>query len=85
VTWDRAERVHVRGLVEFLREAPNPLRERRSPALPLPGSINPVTGKPFPGAGYAPRTINHQLTVLYGFYAFAVDMDLGPLVNPVPL
>ena len=84
VAWERAERVHVRALVEFLRQAPNPLRAGRSASAPALGSLNPLTGKAYPGARYAPRTINHQLTVLHGFYSFAVDSDLGPLVNPVP-
>lgn len=84
VPWERAERIHVRALVEFLRETPNPARTGRSQSAPALGSLNPVTGKAYPGARYAPRTINHQLTVLHGFYAFAVDFDLGPLVNPVP-
>jgi integrase len=83
--WERAERLHVRQFVEFLRAAPNPLRERRSPTLPALGSVNQLTGKAYPAAGYAPRTINHQLSVLHAFYAFAVDMGMGPLVNPVPV
>jgi hypothetical protein len=33
---------------------------------------------------YASRTINHQLSVLFGFYEFACTVDLGPMVNPVP-
>ena len=44
---------------------------------PAPGSLNFVTGKAYPGARYAPRTINHQLTVLHEFYSFAVDYDWG--------
>jgi integrase len=84
VRWERAERVHVRSLVEFLRTAPNPAHARRSPDRPKLGSVNAITGKPNPTLGYAPRTINHQLTVLHGFYAYALDMELGPLVNPVP-
>lgn len=82
--WERAERVHVRALVEFLRTAPDPAHARRSPGRPSLGSVNAITGKPNPTPGYAPRTINHQLTVLRGFYAYALDADLGPLVNPVP-
>jgi integrase/recombinase XerC len=61
------------------RCGPGGRRTRRAP-----GSQNPVTGKAYSGARYAPRTINHQLTALHGFYSFAVDWDLGPLVNPVP-
>ncbi len=30
----------------------------------LAGQVNPVTGKPSPGGGYAPRTVNHSETVL---------------------
>ena len=36
----------------------------------VPGQVNPVTGKPSPGAGYAPRTVNHCETVLRTFYDF---------------
>ncbi|MFC3960963.1 site-specific integrase [Nocardia jiangsuensis] len=44
VAWQRAERGHVRGLVEHLRTAPNPQRLRRSPeAAPL-DSVNPIRG-----------------------------------------
>ncbi|MEW2508431.1 site-specific integrase [Amycolatopsis sp. NPDC047767] len=85
VPWERAERAHVRSFVEFLRVAANPAHARRSPNRPALGSVNAITGKPNPAAGYAPRTINHQLTVLHGFYEFGLDADLGPLVNPVPM
>ncbi|TDP28412.1 site-specific recombinase XerD [Nocardia ignorata] len=84
VAWQRAERGHIRDLVEHLRTAPVPRRLRRSPSAAPLGSVNQITGKPYPTIGYAPRTINHQLTVLSEFYDFAIDADLGPLVNPVP-
>jgi site-specific recombinase XerD len=84
VAWERAERVDVRAFVEFLRETPNPQRLRRRPDAPVPGSVNPRTGKPVPGRHYAGRTINHQLTVLFGFYEHACGWDAGPLMNPVP-
>nr|WP_245669356.1 tyrosine-type recombinase/integrase [Nocardia speluncae] len=84
VAWQHAERAHVRDLVEHLRTAPNPRRLHRSPTAPPLGSVNAITGKSYPTIGYAPRTINHQLTVLSEFYVFAVDSDLGPLLNPVP-
>jgi site-specific recombinase XerD len=83
-SWKRATREHVRDFVEYLRQAPNPQNLRRSPDAPALGSVNKVTGKPYPKPGYAARTINHQLSVLSAFYTFAVDADLGPLVNPVP-
>ena len=51
----------------------------------LPGQVNPVTGKPSPGAGYAPRTVNHSETVLRTFYDFHREAGTGPMVNPFPL
>jgi integrase len=84
VLWERAERVDVRAFVEFLRETPNPQRLRRRPDAPALGSVNPHTGKPVLGRHYASRTINHQLTVLFGFYEHACGGNFGPLVNPVP-
>jgi integrase/recombinase XerC len=84
VAWERAEQVDVRAFVEYLREVPNPQRLRRRADAPLPGSVNPVTGKAELSARYAPRTINHQLSVLFGFYEHACAADLGPLLNPVP-
>ncbi|WP_406046968.1 tyrosine-type recombinase/integrase [Kribbella sp. NBC_00889] len=82
--WERAERTDVRELVEQLRETPVPQRLNRRPDGPPPGSVNPVTGKAVLGTKYAARTINHQLSVLFGFYEWACAADLGPLMNPVP-
>ncbi len=84
IVWERAERVDVRAFVEHLRETPNPQRLRRSPDRPAPGSVNPLTGKAELPVKYAARTINHQLSVLFGFYEHACEANLGPLVNPVP-
>jgi site-specific recombinase XerD len=84
INWERAERVDVRAFVEHLRETPNPQRLRRRPGRPAPGSVNALTGKAEPPAKYAARTINHQLSVLFGFYDHACAANLGPLVNPVP-
>jgi integrase len=84
IAWERAERVDVRAFVEHLREAPNARRLRRRPDAPPPGSVNAVSGKAELSRGYAARTINHQLSVLFGFYEHACAADLGPLVNPVP-
>lgn len=82
--WERAERGDVREFVEWLREAPVPQRLNRRPDRTSPGSVNPVTGKTVPGVKYAARTINHQLSVLFGFYEWACAADLGLLINPVP-
>lgn len=56
----------------------------RGSSRPAAGSVNAVTGKSYLAAGYAPRTINHALTVISSFYEFALESGLGPLVNPVP-
>ena len=79
--WRRTERVDVRALVEHMRAQPtaNALRRNLSPQ-----SINGVTYKNGPGVTFAPRTINHQLSVLSAFYEFAIEADMGPLMNPVP-
>jgi integrase len=37
-----------------------------------------------PAAGYAPRTINHALSVISGFYEFHAHHGAGPVLNPVP-
>jgi hypothetical protein len=84
VRWERADRGDVRAFVEHLRETPNPHRLRRRPDAPPAGSVNPRTGKLSPGGHYAARTINHQLSVLFGFYEHTCAAGLGPLVNPVP-
>lgn len=82
--WERAERLDVREFVEWLRETPNPQRLRRREDAPPLGSVNSVTGKATQNAKYASRTINHQLSVLSGFYEWACSLPDGPLVNPVP-
>lgn len=82
VAWERAERADVRALVEFMRAGPTATGLRRG--LERGTVVNAVTGKLASGNAFAPRTINHQLTVLAGFYDFALDADLGPLLNPVP-
>src|SRR5260370_8936640 len=51
----------------------------------LPGQGNQVTGKPSPGAGYAPRTVNHCETMLRTVYDFHREAGSGPMVNPFPL
>ena len=84
VVWDQARREDVRDLVLWLRQAENPQRVRRSAGAPVPGSVNARTGKRYLAAGYAPRTINHQLAVLRRFYEFHLASGRGPLVNPVP-
>lgn len=83
-SWERGDRLDVREFVEELREAPVPQRLRRRTGGPPAGSANPLTGKPALPAGYGARTINHQLSVLFGFYEWSCGAGVGPLINPVP-
>jgi hypothetical protein len=83
--WEKATEAEVAVLVGWLRQAPNPQRRRRSPDSSPPGSVNLKTGKPALRVGYAPRTINHALTVIYGYYSFHSRFGDGPVLNPVPV
>ncbi len=83
VAWGEATEAEAAVMVGWLRNAGNPQRSRR-PGSPQPGSVNVRTGKPEPGAGYAPATIAHVLTVVSGFYDFHMHFGDGPLLNPVP-
>ncbi|MFJ6752778.1 tyrosine-type recombinase/integrase [Streptomyces sp. NPDC091266] len=84
VPWHRATEAEAGALVGWLRVAENPQRHRRAPGAPPPGSVNGRTGKSYLRVGYAPRTINHNLTVISSFYAFHGHHGRGPVVNPVP-
>ena len=83
--WEKATEAEVAVLVGWLRQARNPQRRRRSPDSSPPGAVNLKTGKPSLRAGYAPRTINHALTVIAGYYSFHSRFGAGPVVNPVPV
>ena len=78
--WNRVTSDDVRDFVLSLREvAKRPAGSRRSgPA------VNEVSGKPYVGDVYSPRTINHNLSVLSAFYDFHRRALTGPLRNPVP-
>ena len=84
VSWDQATRAEVEVLVGWMRSARNDQRYRRRPGSPAAGSVNPVSGKQSLRLGYAPRTINHGLTVVSSFYAFHAVFGRGPVLNPVP-
>jgi len=84
VRWDRATRAEVRDFVLWLRVARNPARDRHRPGAPAPGAVNPRTGKAYLGAGYAPATVSHALSVLAEFYRYHAGTGRGPMVSPVP-
>lgn len=84
VAWERATEAEIAVLVGWLRSGANPQR-RRSPGASPAGSVNVRTGKPSLRDGYAPRTINHALSVVSGFYEFHGHHGDGPVVNPVPV
>jgi len=84
VDWERAERLDVRAFVDHMRETPTAQSLRRSGiGAKWPSSEGRVDVAETP-APFAARTINHQLSVLFGFYEHACAAHLGPLVNPVP-
>ncbi len=83
VSWQHATEAEAALLVGWLRAAGNPQRRRTTTAAPA-GSVNVRTGKPSLKAGYAPRTINHCLSVISGFYEFHAHYGRGPVANPVP-
>jgi integrase len=82
VGWDKATTAETRDFVLWMRQG----RKHRptEPSWHVPGSVNAKTGKRYPGDGYAPRTINHNLAVVREFYAFHMSAGRGPVRNPVP-
>ncbi|MEU4418577.1 tyrosine-type recombinase/integrase [Nocardia salmonicida] len=82
--WDHATEAEVALLVGSLRNGSNPQRVRQRAGTPGPGTVNVRTGKQQLKAGYAPRTINHCLSVICGFYAYHGSFGRGPVLNPVP-
>lgn len=84
IGWEQATEAEVATLVGWLQNARDPKRERKQTESGPAGSVNLKTGKPSPRVGYAPRTINHALTVVHGFYSFHGRSGDGPATNPVP-
>ncbi|WP_280270420.1 tyrosine-type recombinase/integrase [Nocardia wallacei] len=84
IGWEQASEAEVALLVGWMRTAPNPQRQRRRAGGPTAGSVNARTGKKLLRAGYAPRTINHFLSAVWGMYAYHGSFDRGPVINPVP-
>lgn len=82
VGWEQATETETATLVGWFRSSRNP--QRRTRAGLSAGTVNAKSGKPTLAAGYAPATIAHALSVIYGFYEFHLHFGRGPLVNPVP-
>ncbi|MFD9025199.1 tyrosine-type recombinase/integrase [Streptomyces parvulus] len=85
VAWEKATVAETAVLIGWLRTASNPQRQRKTAGATAPGSVNLRTGKPVLRVGYAPRTINHALSVVSGFYEFHAHQGNGPVANPVPV
>jgi site-specific recombinase XerD len=83
VAWDRAGRQEAADFMLWLCTTPKPERRRRADA-PTPGSINPITGKRYPGRNYAVRTVRHNRAAVRAFYEFHVEANGTPLRNPFP-
>ncbi len=89
VSWRQATRTEVRDWVRWQRQSPIAQRRRstrddKEAGRPAAGSVNAHTGKPYLAGGRTAATINHALSTVSGFYDYAVEVGLGPLVNPVP-
>ncbi|WP_306213871.1 site-specific integrase [Actinoplanes sp. RD1] len=84
VVWEQSTQSEADVMVGWMRTAVNPQRERRRSGGTPAGMLNLRTGKPALAAGYAPRTINHALSAVHGFYSFHGHLGRGPVVNPVP-
>ncbi|MET9490004.1 site-specific integrase [Nocardia sp. NPDC006630] len=84
IEWDHATEAETLVLVGWLRTSSNPQRRSQVRGFPSAGAVNIRTGKPTLGAGYAPRTINHCLSVIWGLYNYHAGFGRGPLLNPVP-
>jgi site-specific recombinase XerD len=82
--WNASTPADAEVLVSWMRNTSNYQRGRNAPDTSRPGSVNPKTGKPSLSSGFAPRTINHALSVVHQFYEFHSSLGDGPVVNPVP-
>jgi hypothetical protein len=90
VCWDRATRAEGRDFSCWIRLTVKQRRrvDRSSGAgwaNGVAGPLNPISGEPALGDGYAAATVAHSETVLRGFYDFHRDEGTGPILNPFPL
>jgi integrase/recombinase XerC len=82
VEWDRADQTDVRAFVEHLREVPNPQRLRRRADGPVPGSVNPRTGKPAAGRHYGGPDDQSSAQRVVRLLRARVRRRLGPAPLP---
>lgn len=85
VDWDKATSTEVRDLVRWLKHAAKPRRSPRTVSAATAGEVNLITRKRNLGDRYEPRTIRHSNAVVRSFYAYWIEVDGRPLVNPVRL
>lgn len=83
VPWDRATRAEARDYALWLARTRKPPRQRRRDG-PVPGAVNPVTGKPHPAETYAIATRRHARAVIHAFYEHHRVQHGRPLINPFP-
>jgi site-specific recombinase XerD len=83
VSWDRATRAEARDYALWLARARKPPRHRRRDS-PVPGAVNPVTGKSHPAETYAAATRRHARAVIHSFYEYHRVRHGRPLINPFP-
>jgi integrase/recombinase XerD len=84
VAWDRASPAEGRDFVLWMRQATKPVAATRTATADTSGQTNPITGKPYPGDGYAVHTVRHSNAVVRSFYEFFGEIGEGPLRNPMP-
>jgi len=83
VPWGRATRAEARDYALWLARTRKPPRQRRRDG-PVPGAVNPVTGKPHPAETYAIATRRHARAVIHAFYEYHRVQHGRPLINPFP-
>jgi site-specific recombinase XerC len=77
VSWNQATRTEARDFCRWIQLADKPGSSR--------GSAVSVPGKRAASTKYAPATVAHCETVCRGFYAYHLEAETGPIVNPFPL
>ena len=82
IPWHAVRSEHVRDHILWMKQAIKTNRIPRGSAAPVPGSLNPRTGKPYLPTTYRPATLNHRLTVIAGFYQHQITRGAFQPPNP---